>query len=804
MMYAKVIVDVTAGQTNKAFDYRIPEELIDLILPGMRVIVPFGPRKIQGFIWEITENTELDRVKPISEMLDPYPVLTNEMLQLGQWLAEETVCFLITALQSMIPSAIRAKPKKILKLSTEEQYLPASLQAVFAGKSSVDWNTIPNEKEIFSSIKQAVEKEEIEVDYLVKDKTKKKTIQSIRMNPQYRGVRFADILGNRAKKQIAVMEWFDTRYPDEKIPIKEVIDTLQTSKHTMQQLITKEMLFLEELEEYRDPYSDRFFEPDPRPELTGQQKHVLAPVRTAVDHNQDTTFLLRGVTGSGKTEIYLRAIEKVLEKGEEAIVLVPEISLTPQMVERFKGRFGSKVAVLHSALSAGEKYDEWRKIHRKEVQVAVGARSAVFAPFEKLGLIIIDEEHEGSYKQEDHPRYHARHIAIWRGSYHKCPVILGSATPSLESYARAKRGVYELLELKERVNNIAMPEVNIVDMRKELRKGNRSAFSELLLQKLKDRLDRNEQAVLFLNRRGYSTFVMCRNCGYTAECPHCEITLTYHHTQRKLKCHYCGYEEPMLTTCPACESEHIRFFGTGTQKVEEELTKLLPEARVIRMDVDTTSKKGSHEKLLQAFGNGEADILLGTQMIAKGLDFPRITLAGVLAADTMLHLPDFRASERTFQLLTQVSGRAGRDKLTGEVVIQTYTPDHYSIEHAKTHDYEAFSLEEMGHRKRSGYPPYYYLALVTIAHEDVVKVMQTAEKIASFLRSSFSPQTKVLGPTVSPIARIKDRYRYQCMIKYRNEPDLKSILNKIANRYQKEMATDKLFISIDMNPQMFM
>ncbi|MFB4162611.1 primosomal protein N' [Alteribacillus sp. JSM 102045] len=803
-MYAKVIVDVASGQTNRAFDYRIPEELQRLILPGMRVIVPFGSRKIQGFVWDITEESDLDRVKPISEMLDPYPVLTKEMLELGDWLAEETVCFLITALQSMIPSAIRAKPKKILQLRTEKHYLPPALQAVFAGKKAVDWAELPNEKGIFSLIKQSVEKGEIEVEYLVKDKTKKKTIQSIRINPKYQGAAFADILGNRAKKQIAVMEWLSDNYPDKSVPIKDLTETLQTSKQTIQQLISKEILLLESIEEYRDPYSDRSFSPAPRPELTGQQRNVLGPVRSAIDSNQDTTFLLRGVTGSGKTEVYLQAIEKVLAKDEEAIVLVPEISLTPQMVERFKGRFGSKVAVLHSALSAGEKYDEWRKIHRKEVQVAVGARSAVFAPFEKLGLIIIDEEHEGSYKQEDHPRYHARQIAIWRGSYHNCPIILGSATPSLESYARAKRGVYKLLELKDRVNKTAMPEVNVIDMREELKKGNRSVFSELLLQKLRERLECNEQAVLFLNRRGYSTFVMCRNCGYTAECPHCEITLTYHHTQRKLKCHYCGYEEPMLTTCPACESEHIRFFGTGTQKVEEELTKLLPEARVIRMDVDTTSKKGSHEKLLQAFGRGEADILLGTQMIAKGLDFPRITLAGVLAADTMLHLPDFRASERTFQLLTQVSGRAGRDKLTGEVVIQTYTPDHYSIQHAKTHNYESFSLEEMGHRKRSGYPPYYYLALVTISNEDAVKVMQTAEKIAAFLRESFSPETKVLGPTVSPIARIKDRYRYQCMIKYRNEPNLTYVLNQIASRYQKEMATDKLFISIDMNPQMFM
>jgi primosomal protein N' (replication factor Y) len=433
----------------------------------------------------------------------------------------------------------------------------------------------------------------------------------------------------------------------------------------------------------------------------------------------------------------------------------------------------------------------------------VGARSAVFAPFENLGIIIIDEEHESSYKQEENPRYHARDVAIYRGEYHKCPVVLGSATPTLESFARAKKGVYHLLTLSKRMHEREMPKVDIIDMREELRVGNRSMFSELLFEKLQDRLQKGEQTVLFLNRRGYSTFIMCRDCGFVVTCPDCDISLTYHRAQNSLKCHYCGYEEHAPKTCPSCQSEHIRFFGTGTQKVEEEIGKLLPEARIIRMDVDTTSRKGAHEKLLTAFGEGKADILLGTQMIAKGLDFPKVTLVGVLTADTMLHLPDFRSSEKTFQLLTQVSGRAGRHDLPGEVVIQTYTPEHYSIQLASKHNYNDFYQMEMGIRKVHQYPPFFYISLITISHPEITKVVSVTEKITAYLRVNLSDGAIVLGPAASPIPRIKNRYRYQCMIKYKDEPKLKQNLKGLLDHYQREMQQD-LQITIDMNPHMMM
>jgi len=558
------------------------------------------------------------------------------------------------------------------------------------------------------------------------------------------------------------------------------------------------------MEVYRDPYAEREFKRQGPLPLTGAQEKAIMPILSSIEEERHEVFLLYGVTGSGKTEIYLQSIQSVLEKGKEAIVLVPEIALTPQMVKRFKERFGDLVAVMHSGLSAGEKYDEWRKIQRREVKVVVGARSAIFAPFENLGIIIIDEEHETSYKQEENPRYHARDVAIKRAATHRCPVVLGSATPSLESFARAQKGVYTLLNLPSRMNEQPLPSVEIIDMREELREGNRSMFSRVLFEKLQDRIEKGEQTVLFLNKRGHSSFVMCRDCGFVVNCPNCDITLTYHRFQELMKCHYCGHEERVPTICPECNSEHIRYFGTGTQKVEEELTKLLPEARVIRMDVDTTGRKGSHEKLLNAFQEGEADILLGTQMIAKGLDFPNITLVGVLSADTMLHLPDLRSSEKTFQLLTQVSGRAGRHELPGEVVIQTYTPEHYSIELAGTQDYDRFYNQEMMARKIHKYPPFYYLTLVTVSHEELMKAVSVTEKITRFVTTRLSQEAVVLGPVASPIPRIKNRYRYQCLIKYKKEPELKTALKAILDHYQQETATGNLQISMDLNPYILM
>ena len=484
-------------------------------------------------------------------------------------------------------------------------------------------------------------------------------------------------------------------------------------------------------------------------------------------------------------------------------MLVPEIALTPQMVERFKGRFGESVAVLHSGLSQGEKYDEWRKIEREEAQVVVGARSAIFAPLKNIGLIIIDEEHESSYKQDETPRYHARDLAIWRSKYHHCPIVLGSATPSLESRARAQKGVYQLLQLNHRAKAAAqLPAIEIVDMREEFQNHRTSTFSANLQEKIQNRLDKKEQTVLLLNRRGYSSFVMCRDCGFVLPCPNCDISLTLHMDTRSMRCHYCGHEEPIPNRCPNCGGNKIRYYGTGTQKVEEELRELYPQARTLRMDVDTTRRKGAHEQILQKFGAKEADILLGTQMIAKGLDFPEVTLVGVLNADTSLNLPDFRSSEHTFQLLTQVSGRAGRAEKAGEVVIQTFNPQHYAIELAKKQNYEQFYQQEMHVRHRGGYPPYYFTVKITASHPEEQVAAKKIFQIANQLKEVLSPQSLLLGPTPSMILRVKNRYYYQLIIKYKHEPNLPHVLDEILNGSQKEQRQG-LFVAIDNEPLNF-
>ncbi|MDM5357960.1 primosomal protein N' [Peribacillus sp. RS7] len=803
MDIASVIVDVPAKQTDREFDYRIPEKWNQVIKPGMRVIVPFGPRMVQGFITGLKAESDFAKLRYIKEPMDLEPILNDELLKLGDWLTKEAMCFKISALQAMLPAAMKAKYEKVINvIEDKKNQLPPFIQNLFGKNDSISWKEVI-EGENASLFQKEIQNGNLELVYNVKNRLNKKTVRVIKSLLSSKELtEMASSISSHAKKQQELLQYFIEH--QEPVPLKELLELINTSSGTVKALVSKGALAEMDQEIYRDPYENRVFEKSNPFTLTDEQAAALKPIHEKIHHDEHDVFLLYGVTGSGKTEVYLQAIASVIEKGKEAIMLVPEISLTPQTVKRFKERFGEQVAVMHSGLSVGEKYDEWRKIHRKEVKVVVGARSAVFAPFENLGLVIIDEEHESSYKQEETPRYHARDVAIERAKSYKCPVILGSATPTLESFARAKKNVYKLLTLSQRMNKNALPAVDIVDMREELRTGNRSMFSELLFTKLKDRLEKGEQTVLMLNKRGHSSFVMCRSCGLVINCPNCDISLTYHRFNDIMKCHYCGFEEGMPSVCPECESEHIRFFGTGTQKVEEELAKILPDARVIRMDVDTTSKKGSHERLLNAFGEGKADILLGTQMIAKGLDFPNITLVGVLSADTMLHLPDFRSSEKTFQLLTQVSGRAGRHQLPGEVVIQTYTPEHYSIELSALQDYDAFYEREMHLRRQSHYPPYYYVVLITVSHEDLMKTVSVTEKITNYLGSRLNRDSIVLGPVASPISRINNRYRYQCLIKYRREPDLNQHLRTLLEHYQKETAQNHLQISIDLNPQIMM
>ncbi len=508
--------------------------------------------------------------------------------------------------------------------------------------------------------------------------------------------------------------------------------------------------------------------------------------------NSNEIFLLHGVTGSGKTNVYMEVIKNVIKSGKQVIVLVPEISLTPQIIKRFTQEF-DRIAVLHSRLSDGEKYDEWRKIKNKEVDIVIGARSAIFAPFDNLGLIVIDEEHSTTYKQENSPRYNTIDIAKYRSKYHNCPIVLGSATPSLESYARAKKGVYHLLELKERFNNIPLPEVTIVDMNKNFRKNN-SFFSKLLIEKIQEKIDKDEQVILFLNKRGYSSIVTCTNCGEVIKCPNCDISLTYHKTSNMLRCHYCGYATNKPKLCPKCHDE-LTTYGLGTERVEEELNKIINNAKIVRMDIDTTTKKGAHAKIINDFMDHKYNILLGTQMIAKGLDFPLVTLVGIINADISLNLPDFRSSEYTFELINQVSGRSGRGDKLGEVIIQTYNPDHYAIVCSKNNDYLSFYEQEMEIRKHLSYPPYYYLILLRIVSSSYEAAKENSNKIYNYLNKNL--KVDILGPSMANIFRVNNKYHFQIIIKYKTIDSIMECL-KYLNSHYSQIKDVKL--EIDFNP----
>ncbi|WP_010631000.1 primosomal protein N' [Sporolactobacillus vineae] len=804
-MIAEIYIDIPAGSVDKPFDYQIPDELVHLVCPGIRVTVPFGRTRRLGFVTAVKASSELKKLRKVSQVIDPVPVLTPELLGLGNWLAETTLCPTVSAYQAMLPAVMKASYEKQVTVADRtrlDREFP-ELIPLFS-KDFIGWRrllTLPDPQKL-DRIRRAINDGVLSVRQNVQNQARirKRTVISASVSKE-RLEAFLQKTESRSERQRDVLRFFISRNePDQKYPVSELVTKQGLSRQALHALTAKGLFTEEKKEQFRNPYEalDEEERTQPLP-LTDEQEKAIRPIIRSVDRQETNVFLCHGVTGSGKTELYLQSIQRVIDKGRQAIVLVPEISLTPLMVHRFKGRFGNQVAVMHSGLSRGEKYDEWRRIREGRVSVAVGARSAVFAPFENLGLIIIDEEHESSYKQEDIPRYHARDVAIHRAARNHCPVVLGSATPSLESYARARKKVYQLLTLKERFNHHPLPPVDIVDMREEMRDGNHSVFSKELFTKLQERVARHEQTVLFLNRRGYATFVMCRSCGTVIKCPHCDISLTYHRASHLLKCHYCGYETRVPDACPSCGSDAMRYFGTGTQKVEAELNRLMPEARVIRMDVDTTGRKGGHEKLLRRFGEHQADILLGTQMIAKGLDFPEVTLVGVLAADSMLYLPDFRASEKTFQLLTQVSGRAGRHDLPGEVVIQSYSPDHYAVTDAAANDFNRFYQEEMQIRHRLGYPPFYYLTLITVTHPEAAQAAGASERIASILRNSLSSSVRVLGPAVPSVARIKDRYRFQCMVKYKREPKLLPVLHQIMQHF-KETGKNGLQLSIDMNP----
>ena len=802
-MIAKVIVDVQSKSVDYNFDYLVPERLESVIQVGMRVIVPFGPRTIQGYVMALTdqpdENLDVSKLKELKEIQDIRPELTPELIQLSEWYGKYFVTKRISMLEVMLPAALKAKYTKVFHLK-DLNAIPDSLVKHFDSAGNYEYKAAQKNGDL-KALSDLLREGAVEEQTLLSQSVGKKTQRAVRIADESAIDSVLAELESKEKQYDLYAYLSDERHRD--VSLKE-LQEMDFSISSINTLTRKGMIEKYDAVIERDPFATRVFEQEKNQKLTQDQQRAYDAICESIEERQQRTFLLHGVTGSGKTEVYLQTIERVLNHDRQAMMLVPEIALTPQMVLRFKKRFGDEVAVLHSGLSKGERYDEWQKIRDGRARVSVGARSSVFAPFKELGMIIIDEEHESSYKQEDYPRYHARDIAEWRSQYHQCPLVLGSATPCLESYARADKGVYQLLSLPNRVNDQAMPHIDIVDMREELSSGNRSMFSNQLREAIETRLANKEQIVLFLNRRGYASFMLCRDCGHVPQCPNCDISLTYHKSTDQLKCHYCGYQETPPALCPNCESEHIRQVGTGTQRVEELLQREFEGANIIRMDVDTTSRKGAHEKLLNDFGEGKGDILLGTQMIAKGLDFPNITLVGVLNADTMLNLPDFRSSERTYQLLTQVAGRAGRHEKEGQVIIQTYNPEHYAIKDVQQNDYLAFYRQEMEYRKLGKYPPYFFLINFTISHQEMKKVLEASKHIHQILLQHLSDKALVLGPSPAALTRINNEYRFQILIKYKSEPDLYQALQYLDDYYHEQYMKEKLALKIDIAPQMMM
>lgn len=798
MTIAKIIVDVPLMQTDQPYSYKIPEEFEGMLEVGMRVHVPFGKanRLIQGIVLGIEQENDAevadDDLKEIAEVLDFSPVLTEEQLWLAEELRKSVFSYKISILKAMLPGFLNSSYDKILYplegLSQEDRH------RLFGSQESLAFSSLDLEKQ--SEMMRLTRKGLLKLEYQAVDQKKVKTQSWVEVNLD----KLEKLeISKRAKKKLELRDYL-FKHP-ETVPLADLLE--HYSREQVNFFVEHGAVTIAQKEVQRSAAYFEGIESSQSLELNPEQKEACEAV-VGVIGKEHPPFLLQGITGSGKTEVYLQIIQGALDMGETAIVLVPEISLTPQMTERFIARFGDKVAILHSGLSNGEKYDEWRKVERGEAQVVVGARSAIFAPLKNLGVIIIDEEHEASYKQDSNPRYHARDVAILRAQYNQAALVLGSATPSLESRARAGKGVYQHLRLTQRANPLAsIPEVQLIDFRDYIGQNEASNFTPPLIEAIQDRLDKKEQVVLMLNRRGYSSFVMCRECGTVDTCPNCDISLTLHMDTKTMNCHYCGFSKEIPRVCPNCQSRSIRYYGTGTQKAYDELAELFPDARILRMDVDTTRKKGSHQALLDQFGKGEADILLGTQMIAKGLDFPNVTLVGVLNADTALNLPDFRSSERTFQLLTQVAGRAGRAEKAGQVLIQSYNPNHYAIRFAKEQDYEGFYAYEMGIRRQLGYPPYYFTIGITLSHKKEEEVLRRAYEVMEILRSGLSDASIILGPTPKPIARTHNLYHYQILIKYRLEDELASTLNQVLALTQ-ERENSELRLSIDHEPQQFL
>ena len=740
-MIAEIIINRTAKRLNRTFDYKVPIELEELIMIGSTVLVPFGKSSTleEGYVVGIKENTTYE----VKEIVKIKHNLTEKQIELAKWMAKRYFCNISDCIKQMLTPGTKNK-------KAEKNVQDKTINAVYL-KKDID--------EIQFDIEMGK----------IKSEKQKKILQFLKSNE---GATVPEIElftdGSRA-----------------------IVKTLEKNGYV--EIIEKKI--------ERNPLANKKIEKTENLKLTDEQQSAYNKVALNITTNSYEQFLLYGVTGSGKTEVYLQLIGKALEQDKTAIVLVPEISLTPQMIDRFIARFNKdEIAVLHSKLSIGERYDEWNKIKEGKAKIIIGARSAIFAPTENIGIIIIDEEHDSSYKSEAIPKYDAKEIAKKIAKENNCPLVLGSATPDLVTYYKAQQGKITLLELTKRANNSKLPEVEIVDLKMELANGNKSMLSAKLHDEIEQNLKEKRQTILFLNRRGFSTFIMCRECGYTVKCKNCNISMTYHKTENKLKCHYCGYEENIVTICPECHSDKIRYFGTGTQKLEQEINKIFPEASTIRMDIDTVTKKNSHEEILNKFKDENIDILIGTQMVVKGHHFPNVTLVGVIAADSSLNIDDYRANERTFQILTQVAGRAGREQLDGNVVIQTYNPDNFSIICAQKQDYEMFYNTEIALREQLKYPPFCDIILIGFNSLSEKEIMDASTKVYNYLKTNLNGQEfNVLKPMPSPIDKIQNRYRWRIIIKGNMTEAANNVLNTCLRKFYNSNYKNTR-VSVDVNP----
>ena len=741
-MIAKVVLNNKEQNIDRIFDYNVPSNLRERMAVGMRVMVPFGFRSnpVEGIVVGISEKSEFDKLKEVLKIIGSEPVCSPKILKLCLWISQKYFCSLYQAIRLTTP--------------------PGMTSGV--GEKTAKFASLNVDSDNAFALKEEL----------------------------------------RQKGAVARARVIEALIMSDSMPLAKLVKERGGSYDAIRALEKLGVIRVESEQIVREAYDEAKYKKTTAYIPTDEQKTVIDHLNAAIDEGRSEKILLRGVTGSGKTEVFLQAIEKVIEMGKNAIMLVPEISLTPQMVQRFVGRFGNRVAVIHSALSAGERFDQWNKIKHGEVRVVVGARSAIFAPMENIGIIILDEEHENSYKSETTPRYHAIDVAEKIAADESAILVLASATPSVTEYYKAKNGEYTLFEMTKRYNEGAMPDVNIVDMRGELfQNKNKSPLSLKLQAEISKNLERGEKTILFLNRRGYSTFVSCRECGEVINCPDCSIAMTYHKNRDSLSCHYCGYTVQNIKECPACGSAYVKYFGTGTQKIEEELRRLFPTAGVLRMDTDTTSQKGGHARILDEFCKEGADILLGTQMVTKGLDFHDVTLVGVLAADTALALDDFRANERSFSLFTQVCGRAGRGERPGRAVIQTYQPFNSIIRYSKTHDYTAFYENEIIQRKRLNYPPFCDIIYIMVTGEDEAEVRDCADEIGNDIKNYMKSDDgifSILGPAPAPIEKIRNNYRYRILLKCKDADEIHELLRGIYEKHEK--GRRKVYMTLDTNP----